>query len=150
MTRIVVGIDGLEASRRALRWAAHEAKLRQATLHIVHSWPRPYLAFGPSPRLTRRGETSDVERRIAEELLDRELARTGVRSVGVKIEREVVEGDPAKVLLEAAAGADLLVLGSNRHGMLAGTILGEVAQRCVQHGPCPVVIVRESADDGVA
>jgi nucleotide-binding universal stress UspA family protein len=34
--------------------------------------------------------------------------------------------------------------------MLAGTILGEVAQRCVQHAPCPVVIVRESAGDGIA
>jgi nucleotide-binding universal stress UspA family protein len=53
----------------------------------------------------------------------------------------VVQGHPAQVLLDAARGADLLVVGSRGHGTLAGMLLGSVSQHCVQHSPCPVVVV---------
>ena len=47
MASVVVGIDGTEASRAALRWAADEAKLRDAALRVVHTWDRPYSVPGP-------------------------------------------------------------------------------------------------------
>jgi nucleotide-binding universal stress UspA family protein len=82
----------------------------------------------------------DTERRLAEELLDRELAATG--TTGVRIEPELVEGPPAKTLLDAAQSADLLVIGSDRHGKVADIPLGRVGRSCLRHSPCPVVIVR--------
>ena len=146
MSTIVVGVDGTEASGRALRWAVHEAKLRGATLHVVHTWPAPYAVLGPNPRMRSKYtvDVADKEQRIAEEFVERELDEAGAYGVGIHIEREVVEAAPAPTLLAAAAGADLLVLGSSRHGPLADVVLGAVGEECVRHAPCPVVIVRSS------
>src|SRR5215831_1600361 len=93
MASVVVGIDGSEAAREALRWAADEAKLRGASLRVVHTWSHPYGVSGPNPQPERPqvGE-EDIERRLAEELLERELAATGVEVTGVPIEPELVEG----------------------------------------------------------
>jgi len=56
--------------------------------------------------------------------------------------RAACEGTPAQVLLEAADGADLLVVGSRGHGGFAEALLGSVSEACVHHAQCPVVIVR--------
>jgi nucleotide-binding universal stress UspA family protein len=76
---------------------------------------------------------------VLEEALGKAI---GDRDPGVTIEREVVEGSPADVLLRAAADADLLVVGSHGRGGFAGLLLGSVSQQCAHHAPCPVVIVR--------
>jgi nucleotide-binding universal stress UspA family protein len=54
---------------------------------------------------------------------------------------KVLDETIAEALLHAAAGAGLLVVGSRRHGTFAGIMLGSVSQHCVQHAPCPVVVV---------
>jgi nucleotide-binding universal stress UspA family protein len=142
MGKVVVGIDGSEAARQALRWAGDEAKLRGAALQVVHTWSRPYAVSGPNPRMGGL-DAEDSERRRAEELVERELEATGIERV--RIEREVVDGAPAKTLLDAAQRADLLVIGSSRHRKVADVALGAVGRECVQHSPCPVVIVRPRA-----
>jgi len=57
----------------------------------------------------------------------------------------IAEGPPAQVLLNAATGAELLVVGSRGHGTFAGMLLGSVSQHCVQHAPCPVVVIPDEA-----
>ena len=59
-----------------------------------------------------------------------------------QVTTRVVFGHPAEVLLEAAAGADLLVIGSRGHGSFADALLGSVGQYCVHHAHCPVLIMR--------
>jgi len=146
MASVVVGIDGSEAARAALKWAADEAKLRGSSLRVVHTWSHPYAVSGPNPQPERpQVDEEDTERRFAEELLERELAATGVEVTGVPIEPELVEGPPAKTLLDAAQHAELLVIGSDRHPRLVDNPLGRVGRECVQHSPCPVVIVRLTA-----
>ena len=145
MASVVVGIDGSEASRQALRWAADEARLRDASLRVVHTWSRPYDVPGAPYPQTEPGlgvDPEDTEGRLARDLLDRELAATGIEVLGLRIEPDLVEGQPAKTLLEAAQQADLLVIGTDRHGKLADITLGRVVRECVQHSPCPVVVVR--------
>jgi nucleotide-binding universal stress UspA family protein len=136
MGRIVVGVDGSEGSRRALRWAVREARLRGADLDVVcavaepHAWADPVL-FPPAPTEDLRGQG------LA--LLDEVLA--GIDLAGVPVERISAVGGGARVLLEAAIGADLLVVGSRGRGGFKALMLGSVAQQAVTHAACPVVVV---------
>jgi nucleotide-binding universal stress UspA family protein len=55
------------------------------------------------------------------------------------------ERTPAKALIEASDGADLLVVGSRGLGGFKGLLLGSVSQQCSHHARCPVTIVRAKA-----
>jgi nucleotide-binding universal stress UspA family protein len=60
--------------------------------------------------------------------------------------RRVGQGHPVRVLLDAAAGAELLVVGSRGHGGFTGLLLGSVSENVVTHAPCAVVVIRAAAD----
>jgi nucleotide-binding universal stress UspA family protein len=74
------------------------------------------------------------------------MVREAIPDAGdVEIERRVIEGAAAAVLVEESRGADLLVVGSRGHGGFAQLLLGSVSQQCAHHAECPVVIVRPRA-----
>jgi len=139
---IVVGIDGSEAAKEALRWALEEARLRRSRLQAVYAWLRPQI--GGRGYIPLEFLDPDVLRELAQERLDGFVDEVG-QSADLKIESVAVEGPAAKVLVEAAKQAELLVVGSRGHGGFAGLLLGSVSQQCAQHAPCPVVIVRGHA-----
>ena len=60
----------------------------------------------------------------------------------VAVEALAVEGRVAHALVQAAKGADLLVVGNRGRGGFGGVLLGSVSFHCVSHAPCPVVVVR--------
>jgi nucleotide-binding universal stress UspA family protein len=138
MSFIVAGVDGSPESKRALHWALSEARLRDAKLVVVHSWSRLFLAgpgyvpgADPAIRLSIEQEAGQV--------IDDALAEFATG--GLEIERRAVEGQPSATLVEAADGADLLVVGSRGRGGFTGLLLGSVSQQCAHHAPCPVVVV---------
>jgi nucleotide-binding universal stress UspA family protein len=49
---------------------------------------------------------------------------------------------PAQALLDAAADAELLVVGARGMGGFKGLLLGSVSQHCLHHATVPVAIVR--------
>jgi nucleotide-binding universal stress UspA family protein len=138
----VVGVDGSDASRRALAWAIDEAARWGAELDVVHAWDVPLVIVPPPTSLTY-----DVDRhapeRAAQHVLDTcvESAHVPADST-VRIERILVRDRPSPALLEAAKGADLLVVGSRGHGGFTGLLLGSVSSQCLHHAGCPVVVVR--------
>lgn len=142
---IVVGIDGSASSRAALRWAAREAALRGVPLHVVAVWHIPWAAYAGVPL---PDSLPDDLRGSARDALARELDALGDLSKGVEVVPTVVEGDAAQVLVEAARGAELLVVGSRGLGGFRGLMLGSVSHHCAQQASCPVVIVR-ATDEGV-
>ena len=147
MGRIVVGVDSSAEAAAALRWALDEARLRHASLEVVHVWVFPTI--GELPGGAVNAFVNDLER-AATDLLDRVVDPIVGTDPGVEVERRVLEGAAASVLVEAAAGADLLVVGSRGRGGFAGLLLGSVAQQCLHHATCPVVVVRrkdETAGD---
>lgn len=147
---VVVGVDGSAGARDALGWALAEARLRKSPVRAVHAWTFGYTGGnvegypywgGYLGSYTSLGiDLSDLHR-AAEELLERALADVGDETRDVEIERQVVQGTPAEVLLAAATPDDLLVVGSRGHGGFARLLLGSVSLQCVHHAPCPVVVV---------
>ena len=148
---VVVGVDGSAGAREALRWAlargasAEVASTVRTRLDVrLHRWRRSKAAPTGAARSVptpRSGvDLSDLHR-AAEDLLGRALAEVGDEAEGVEIERQVVEGAAAEVLVQAATPGDLLVVGSRGHGGFAGLLLGSVSQQCCHHARCPVVVV---------
>lgn len=139
--RIVVGVDGSDGARAALRWALDEARLRGANVDVVHSWHAPSLVvpgrFGGSAPVGE--ETLEAARRSAEHLLEHELQ--AANTDGLQVEPLVPSASPVDALLDIARGADLLVVGTRGRGGFAGLLLGSVSQQVSHHAPCPVVIV---------
>jgi len=140
MSKIVVGVDGSPGSRAALRWAHEEAQLREATLEVVTVWQFPMMtslpAFGAMP--PPDDLSSDAERMLLQTLSEEGVASTH----DLPVTTVVAEGAAAPALIEAAADADLLVIGSRGHGGFTGLLLGSVSQQCASHASCPVVVVR--------
>ncbi|MGW2373132.1 universal stress protein [Kitasatospora sp. NPDC001683] len=134
--RIVVGIDGSEPSKAALRWAVGQAVLTGATVHAVAAWEYPSLYGWFAPMVDEGFEQA------ARRTLTAEVNEVIGPQRPVEVRESLVLGHAAEVLLEAAEGADLLVLGSRGRGTFARTLLGSVSTRCAVHGVCPVVIVR--------
>lgn len=128
---VVVGIDGAESSKQALRWAVRQAKLTGAELVAVTAWHLPEM-YGYVSR------DYDVD---AANLLDRVLTEVLDPLPAVQVTPRVVEGRAASVLIEASKEAELLVLGTRGHGGFEGMLLGSVSQHCVHHAACPVVVV---------
>ena len=153
--RLVVGLDGSVGSLAALRWAAQEARLHGGAVHAVMAWQHPQ-AYG-APNIWGLGMDASLDTETLLASATAEAARLGEqagRSPDVVITTEAVEGHPAEVLLGAANGADLLVVGSRGHGGFVGSLLGSVSQHLVAHSRCPVVVVPNlqhdaaPADDG--
>lgn len=137
---IVVGVDGSDHAERALAWAVEEAKLRGARIRLVTAWHVPVAAYGaPGFLPTVTPSLEESTRTVAEEVVAAAQERAG--SAGVEAETSVRQGQAADALLEEAAGADLLVVGSRGHGGFAGLLLGSVSAQCAHHAPCPLVIV---------
>ncbi len=145
--RIVVGVDGSAASNAALRWAADEAVRRHGRLEAVIAW-RPSVALGPPAGHPPASACSIAERaEDAEALLDTALAQVGGGQAAgaVEVERRVMRGSPHRVLMEAADGASMLVIGGGS-GKLAGKLPWSTGRQVVNGARCPVVVV--PADDG--
>ena len=139
---IVVGVDGSPRSLAALRWAMEEAGLRAATVRAVYVWSWPYeeCEIGHLAGQAAFGRL----RHAAEQALDEALRSAGCAQ-DPAVERRVADGAPARRLIEAADGAELLVVGSRGHGRLPGLVLGSVSRQCARGASCPVVIVRDGA-----
>jgi nucleotide-binding universal stress UspA family protein len=140
MERIVVGVDGSEASLAALRWALDEARRRSADVDVVHAWSFPTLAMMPTPMSPPTFATTDI---AAEAKAIVAGACESVDTDGVVVRPVIREGPAAASLLDEARGADLLVVGSRGRGGFAGLVLGSVSRQCAEHSPCPIVIVRD-------
>lgn len=139
-SRVVVGVDGSEASKHALRWAQFMAHASASTLEVVTAW-QPLTGYGwigagwvgiPADW----NPNQDAEKALSatiDEVFDQQ------RPAGLKL--TVREGSAAQVLLDASAGAGMLVVGSRGHGGFTGLLLGSVSAACTEHATCPVLVL---------
>jgi nucleotide-binding universal stress UspA family protein len=142
--RIVVGVDASTSSRRALAWALDEARASGAQLDVVHVWHPSYIGAQPYAFTVAGLEALEANART---VLDRELEEADTEGLTGPLEPSVVEGPVAQRLLEAAKGADLVVVGSRGWGGFSGLLLGSVSVQLAHHAECPVVIAPSEVED---
>jgi nucleotide-binding universal stress UspA family protein len=147
--RIVVGLDGSDPSKQALRWAVRQAERTGGTVEALNAWDFPHfhgsLGWLPPPS----SDEAALRTRALEELEEAVQETVGPQPP-VPIRSEVRYGTAAGVLIDASRGADLLVVGARGLGGFSGLLLGSVSQHCVQHAACPVVVVRHTEGDDPA
>ncbi|MET8535967.1 universal stress protein [Streptomyces sp. NPDC005065] len=137
--RIVVGIGDAAGPSSAAHFALEQAASRHGELIAVRAWRCPAHEAMDHPLLS--GSQSSAHHQQAEEHLDNVLAvldRTGSDAV---IERSVVQGPAHQALIEAATGAELLVVGARRDSGRHGLHLGPVNHAVLHYAPCPVAVV---------
>ncbi|HYQ80748.1 MAG TPA: universal stress protein [Anaeromyxobacteraceae bacterium] len=139
MKRILVAVDGSEASLKAARMAADVAVRFGARMTLAYVIPRLLLppdVYGLTLAEVEREQRTHADNLVAE-------ARTRLGDVGVPVETSVLSGSPAETLAEAAAApdVDLVVLGSRGRGAVARVLLGSVSDRLVHISPKPVLVV---------
>lgn len=134
--RIVVGVDGSPDARRALGWAVDHAGPTD-TIDIVHTWQQPIMAAEAGMAID-----SSVLADSAAAVLERELHLLQATHPNLPtITPRAINGHAGQALLDAAEGADLLVVGTRGHGGFAGLLLGSTSTYLAHHSPCPLVIV---------
>ena len=144
--KILVALDFSEPSRNALTAACEEAAVSGAELVLLHIWqPVGYAYAGPEFPLA----LVESYQRQARQSLDewkRAAEQVGVKRVTTKL----LTGTPWHEIVEVARDdktIDLIMLGTHGHTGLRHALLGSVAERIVRHAPCPVLVMRNRAND---
>ena len=139
---VVVGYDGSEGAKLALRVAAWEAKAHGIGLTILAAWhPAPVnaaaVAFTTSPDSNFSTELADAMLNVLEE------AKALVHEYAPELRTEalLVEGHAGDELIRASSDATILVVGQRGHGAVGELILGSVSHQCVLHSKCPVLVI---------
>ncbi|MCU1479415.1 MAG: UspA domain protein [Subtercola sp.] len=133
-TRIVVGLDGSEASLDAFRRAVRIADGLNATVQTVVAWHNPTsVGTAGYSDWTAKADAEDILASASETLFGDNPPEW--------LNETVREGYPAQVLIEESKGAEMLVVGSRGHGGFAGLLLGSVSTACAEHAHCPVLVM---------
>ena len=136
---ILLAVDGSEHALHAARVASNLANvMKSQTLRIV-------VAYEPIPvHLGEPYMQEAINARLKETELIMEKTVQELGTVSAEIHTELIEGNPAEVIIEVAQTrtSNVIVMGSRGLGKLAGLVLGSTSQKVVSHAPCPVLIVR--------
>lgn len=134
--RIVVGVDGSEPSKEALRWASRVAPAIGADIEAVNSWEFPN-SYGWAPAFLGGWSPEADSAKVLEQTLDDVFGSERPKNLTASVR----QGRASHELLVASADADMLVVGSRGHGGFTGLLLGSVSSACAEHAKCPVLVV---------
>jgi nucleotide-binding universal stress UspA family protein len=133
--RIVVGVDGSDQSKQALRWAARLADTYDAQITAIAAWQHPtaYGVGGVDGLWDPQHDASKCLTQSVDEVFGSDRP--------AHLELVVQHGNSAHVLIEQSENALLAVVGSRGHGGFAGLLLGSVSAAVAEHATCPVLVV---------
>jgi nucleotide-binding universal stress UspA family protein len=135
---IVVGVDGSATSDVALDWATDKAARESRPLHLVCAYSLPMAGASPM--------AAPIENDLkvgTQKIAEKAVARVHERAPQVEVTSTVRMANASVAILEAAADAGAVVVGSRGHRPLRGALLGSTALQVATHAPCPTIVVRE-------
>jgi nucleotide-binding universal stress UspA family protein len=138
--RVVVGVDGSENSKEALREAARFSQALGAPLEVLMCWQEPAAyagAYGYLPEVE-----TDTIRSEHQQRLDAVLEEVFGEHLPGHVSPRLVQGRAAEALIEESRSAQLLVVGRRGLGGVLGMVLGSVSNGLVSHAHCSVLVVR--------
>jgi nucleotide-binding universal stress UspA family protein len=139
--RIVVGVDGSEPSKGALRWARFMAEVTGSAIEAVAVWQVAPMWEGAG----WTGVAADWDPSTdAEKMLAATVDEVFGADRPANLSTDVRPGSAAKALVKASAGAQMLIVGSRGHGGFTGLRLGSVSAACTAHACCPVLVIHGS------
>jgi nucleotide-binding universal stress UspA family protein len=148
---IVVGVDGSSSSDSAIRWAAHEAGMRNMPLTLVHivvtpAWgPTPWLLSDAPLPLPAEEDTAleEAGRKILAEAI--KIAQDSVQhATRPEIKSELFFSVPVSTLVNLSKEAQMVVVGSRGQNTMSRVLLGSVSNGLLHHAHCPVAVIHES------
>lgn len=136
IAKIIVGVDGSEASIEALRQAVFLAGALNAQIEAIGCWDYP--------RMYDRYLMMDIGgfKESAEKVVKEAVARVIGTEPSEMLKIVLVQGDPRSSLIEASKNADMLIVGRRGMGGLAGLLVGSVSSAAITQSQCPVLVVR--------
>jgi nucleotide-binding universal stress UspA family protein len=140
MSGIVVGIDASTHSMAALAWAMREAAVKKAPLTVVTVEVVAASGWGGSQVYPADYELRDKAQKAAEEAVAATAKSLG-GDVPESVTVQALLGQPAEQLIQAAKGADQLILARRGTGGFNRLMLGSVTSQVVHHAECPVTII---------
>lgn len=155
--KILVAYDGSEGSQAALDHAAELAELHHSVLILTHVMKeKRQPSAQPLYRIPYGGGDAGTETSVKEDppkgsIIDNgkgafllRKARNRLALPDWQIHTEVLQGDPAKKIIELAEikEANLIIMGNRGIGGFRHRMLGSVSQKVAQHADCPVLIVK--------
>ena len=131
---IVVGTDGSETAREAVRQATRLAATVGARIELVSAYEPVPGSGSEGWSVSPRDEVERALREMAEE----------IATAGVEVTTYARQGDPAAALLDVAEerGADLIVVGNKGMTGADRFLLGSVPNKVTHHAPCSVLVIR--------
>jgi nucleotide-binding universal stress UspA family protein len=141
---IVVGTDGSDTAKEAVRQATELAKALDASVHLVSA----YEPIGEGRLREERQQVPDDLQWMVNprEDVDSTLKDAGgeIEAAGVQVETYAREGDPADAILDVAEEqkADLIIVGNKGMTGAKRFLLGSVPNKVSHHAPCSVMIIR--------
>ncbi|HEX7162745.1 MAG TPA: universal stress protein [Trebonia sp.] len=139
MPGIIVGVDNSTYSRQALEWAVNEAAVRHAPLTVLTVHQALASHWGGPPVAGQ--DLAKQAREAAQDETDIVLGKFGEEERPPSVTVRAVAGAPAEVLLDAAADADMIVIGARGAGGFKRLLMGSVCTRVTHHAHCPVVVI---------
>lgn len=144
--KVVVGVDGSESSIQALRLAARLAPALEAPIHVVGVWELPLMYSDESGYVPPNFHGIEAIEATEATVLAETIAKAFGPDIPKNLSQELIRGRARNKLLEASAGAVLLVVGRHGRGGFLGMHLGSVSSACVAHAYCPVLVVQSDGE----
>jgi nucleotide-binding universal stress UspA family protein len=135
---VLVGFDGTNESKEALRWAAHEARLRRLPLTVAHAWHWPHSIT----HIDHEG--APIIRRMAGHILDQGVTLAMRAEPTVRVDRRLMDGTAYLALMHEADDAEMLVVGAHERDRL---LVASTALQVSARARCHVVVVRAAGEE---